>query len=261
MAYPDLAFKNVIKKRSGAIVVRGLLLLVAVILFTQGVNAYFFSHLSGAERIADILLTFKITIIVALPFIFYAVLLQARADLAVEYFRIQSRTDHLTGLLNRRAFIDALRTVSGSSHRNANDNKALLTIDLDHFKQVNDRYGHDAGDAILMQVAVLFGENLRADDVIARLGGEEFAIALCRGTAGETWAVAQRLRHAVENNVFNYEGQEIRLTISLGLVRYGQGENLDAALRKADLLTYKSKKDGRNRISYAEDQFELPAAA
>ncbi|WP_169054047.1 GGDEF domain-containing protein [Nitratireductor sp. XY-223] len=261
MAYPDLSFLSVVRKRTRSIVVRSLLLLVAIVFFAQGVNGYFYPELSGAERIANVLLCLKITVIVAVPFVIYVVLLQARADLAAEYFRLLSRTDALTGLLNRRAFVDLHTAVDVDESDQAINSRALLVIDLDHFKQVNDRFGHDAGDAILIQLADLFRVNLRPEDAVARMGGEEFAVALSRGTEHEALQVAQRLRHAVERNVFLYDRQEIRLTVSIGLVRYEGGEYFETALRQADLLTYKSKKDGRNRISCGEGQFDLPTAA
>nr|WP_276562387.1 GGDEF domain-containing protein [Hoeflea prorocentri] len=176
-----------------------------------------------------------------------------------------SRTDALTGLLNRRAFVESQKMSKDQGRRKGHskraDSRALLVIDLDHFKQVNDQFGHDAGDAILVQVADLFRINLRADDVVARLGGEEFAVALQRGTVQETWNVAQRLRQAVERNVFIYGENEIRLTISVGVVRYEGGKCFETALRQADLLTYKSKKDGRNRVSYVDNKSGLAAAA
>lgn len=259
--YPDLSFSGVAKSRTRSIAVRSLLLLAAIVFFAQGVNAYFDGDLSGAERVANIILCLKITLIVAVPFVLYVVILQVRADLAAEYFKILSRTDHLTGLLNRRAFLDLLKGRREREDALSEDNDALLVIDLDHFKQVNDRFGHEAGDAILQQVADLFRCNLRSDDIIGRFGGEEFAVALNRANAHETWNVAHRLRHAVETNVFLYDGQEIRVTISVGLVRYLKGQKLENALRQADLLTYQSKKDGRNRISYADGQFKVPTAA
>lgn len=261
MIYPDLSFSGVVKSRTRSIAVRSLLLVVAIILFAQGVNAYFNGDLSGAERVADIILCLKITLIVAVPFVLYVVMLQVRADLAADYFRLLSRTDHLTGLLNRRAFLDLLKGRKVREGTLSDDNDALLVIDLDHFKQVNDRFGHEAGDAVLQQVADLFRCNLRSDDIIARFGGEEFAVALNRFDAHETCTVAHRLRHTVESNVFLYDGQEIRVTISIGLVRYLKGQKLENALRQADLLTYQSKRNGRNRISYTDEQFEVPTAA
>ena len=247
------------RSRWRVIALRSFLLSILIVIFTQLVNAYFVETFVGGDRIQDAIVTFKITCVVAIPFSLFVFLLNARSDVAANYFRLLSRTDHLTGLLNRRAFMDALQD-SSKKELSATDSRALLVIDLDHFKQVNDDYGHDAGDAVLYQVADLFRANLRADDVVARLGGEEFVIALSRGTARETWNVAQRLREAVEQNAFEYDGQEMRLTISLGIVRYNFDENLESAMRQADLLTYQSKKDGRNRISCNEGQFGLQPA-
>ena len=168
-------------------------------------------------------------------------------------------TDPLTGLLNRRAFLDLLKGRSADQESNRREN-ALLILDLDHFKKVNDDHGHDAGDSALIQLAELFEANLRADDVVARLGGEEFAVALSRSSPRETRQVAQRLRQAVENHVFRFDNRAIRLTVSIGLVRYSGADDLEAAMRRADLLTYQSKKEGHNRISY-EDRHDLPTAA
>lgn len=265
MTDPDLTLFGVVRNKLGAIAARSLLLLVGIVLLAQGVNAYFMPPLSGPELVAEIILCLKITLVVAVPFVLYVVTLQARADMLADHFRVLSRTDALTGLLNRRAFAETQKSrkdrEAARKRSCGKDSRALLVIDLDHFKQVNDRFGHDAGDAILVQVADLFRINLRADDVVARLGGEEFAVALNRKTVQETWNVAQRLRHAVERNVFIYDQNEIRLTISIGVVRYEGGKCLETALREADLLTYKSKKDGRNRVSYVDRQSGLAAAA
>jgi diguanylate cyclase (GGDEF)-like protein len=261
LAYPDLSFRSVLKHGARGIVMRSLFLLVSILAFTQWVNYYLSYDLVGAERIANMILSAKITLIVAIPFVFYVVILQARSDLAAQYFRSLSRTDPLTGLLNRRAFLDLLKSRKRRQYTGRHESDALLVIDLDHFKQVNDRFGHEAGDAILRQVADLFLCNLRNDDVIARFGGEEFAIALNRVRTGETQQVAQRLRMAVEDHVFLYEGEEIRITISIGLARFGAGQKLESALRQADLLTYQSKKDGRNRVSSIEEQDSSSRAA
>ncbi len=260
MTHVDLSFRTVLSRKYRIILVRSLLLMVAIVLLTQGVNAYFMGPMDPSQRLADIILTLKITLVVGTPFTLYVNVLQARADLAAEYFRVLSRTDPLTGLLNRRAFMDLLKGQSVGEDREPSEN-ALLILDLDHFKKVNDEFGHDAGDSVLRQLAQLFEANLRSDDIIARLGGEEFAIALSRGSPRETRQVAQRLRQAVETHAFHFHGRDIRLTVSIGLVLYTYTDNIDDAMRKADLLTYQSKKDGRNRISYADREVNLPSAA
>jgi diguanylate cyclase (GGDEF)-like protein len=241
--------------------IRSFVLIAAIVLLAQVVNAYFTGPLTAEERTADIIRTLKITLIVGIPFTLYVNVLQARADVAADYFRLLSRTDPLTGLLNRRAFMDVLEGWQATGEKTDNQDGALLVLDLDHFKEINDQYGHDAGDSVLTQLAALFSDNLRSDDIAARLGGEEFAIALHRASPRETRRVAQRLRRAVEGNFFHYNNKEIRLTTSIGLVQYGQAEDLEGALRKADLLTYQSKRDGRNRISYDDRLRNLQTAA
>ncbi len=252
MAYPDLSFKNVLLRKRLQIAKRTLLLTAAIALLAQGVNVYITGPLEPDARLADIIMTLQITLIVSIPFVLYVNLLQARADLAIEYFRVLSQTDPLTGLLNRRAFLDLAQRHLGNVECEHQDH-ALIILDLDHFKKVNDNYGHDAGDSVLIQLAELFQANLRADDLLARLGGEEFVVALNRSSPNEMLEVAKRLRQAVENNLFRLEHQTIHMTVSIGLVRYSDAHDLGPAMRKADLLAYKSKRDGRNRISY-DDQ-------
>ena len=255
MDYPDLSFRNIWKHGARGIVMRSLVLLAAILAFTQWVNYHIVvNELVGDERIANMILSAKITLIVAVPFVVYVVVLRARADLAADYFKALSQTDPLTGLLNRRAFLDLLKSRKRRQYDGGKESDALLVVDLDHFKRVNDRHGHEAGDAILKQVADLFRANLRGEDVIARFGGEEFAIALSRVRLAETKKVAHRLRLAVEDHVFLYEEHQIKMTISVGLVRYRKGQKLETALRQADLLTYQSKKDGRNRVSCGDEQ-------
>ncbi len=258
MTYPDLSFKNVLSSKRRQIIARSLLLMVAIVVFAQGANAYMISPLEPDARLADSIMTLKVTLIVGAPFTLYVNLLQARADLATEHFRILSRTDPLTGLLNRRAFLDLLKRRS-DKHEAGHKENALLILDLDHFKKVNDDHGHDAGDSTLIQLAELFRANLRADDIVARLGGEEFAVALSRSSPRETSQVAQRLRKSVEDHPFLFDRRTIRMTVSIGLVRYSDADDLESAMRKADLLAYKSKKNGRNRVSY-DDQIDLNTA-
>ncbi len=259
MAHADLSFKKVLINKRRQIVARSLLLLGAIVLFAQVVNAYLTGPLEPNARLADIILTFQITLIVGAPFTVCVNLLHAKAELAADYFQVLSRTDPLTGLLNRRAFLDLLRGRVIPKQTGSREN-ALLVLDLDHFKQVNDDLGHDAGDSALVQLAGLFQANLRADDIVGRMGGEEFAIALSRSSPDEIRQVAQRLRKVVENHDFRFDRHVIRLTVSIGLVCYSEADDLGAAMRRADLLTYQSKRDGRNRVSY-EDQNDLRTAA
>ena len=111
MDCPDLSFRNIWKHGARGIVTRSLVLLAAILAFTQWVNYHIgINDLVGDERIANMIQSAKITMIVAVPFVFYVVILRARADLAADYFKALSQTDPLTGLLNRRAFLDLLKS-------------------------------------------------------------------------------------------------------------------------------------------------------
>lgn len=160
-------------------------------------------------------------------------------------------TDHLTGLPNRRAFERQVN--SGVQHGEiAEDTAALAVFDIDHFKQVNDTYGHDVGDAVLRHVAQTLTQALRKSDFVARLGGEEF-VAVLHDMNGEGFnRIADRVRKAVEENPFELNGRQIRVTVSAGLAplpdRHPCFTRLFAA---ADKALYQAKGEGRNRVVMA----------
>jgi diguanylate cyclase (GGDEF)-like protein len=144
-------------------------------------------------------------------------------------------TDPLTGVLNRRGF----------DRRTASDGPgAVLHFDLDHFKAINDRLGHDAGDQVLQDVARVVGEGLRQGDVLARFGGEEFVVLLPDVSAEEARQAAERLRRAIAEKV-RAGGKPV--TASVG-VSHGAG-TLAERIARADQATYLSKNTGRNRVS------------
>lgn len=158
-------------------------------------------------------------------------------------------TDPLTGLANRRAFLEGvereLRRVSSGS-----GNGALLMLDLDHFKNINDTYGHAGGDRVLVHLAVLLRNMLRQNDVAGRLGGEEFAVLLPDASLDSAAAIAERLRVAVERNIIEFEGREMTVTASIGLAPL-DGE-VDKVFAMADEALYRAKKEGRNRTVLAD---------
>jgi len=123
----------------------------------------------------------------------------------------QVHTDTLTGLHNRKYFFTKLSEIK------ANDRFSLILIDLDDFKNVNDTYGHIAGDQVLQQFAGILLHNTRKDDIIARWGGEEFAIILPDTEREVAYKIANRIRTVVEEHIFSYQGISCRITISMGL--------------------------------------------
>ncbi|TFD32178.1 EAL domain-containing protein [Cryobacterium sp. TMT1-62] len=152
--------------------------------------------------------------------------------------RRQSKTDELTGLPNRRALY---AEVSSRLADDRSRNRALLLLDLDRFKEVNDSLGHDAGDRLLVQVGLRLLEGLQSGDLLARLGGDEFAVLLERTDQVEAEAVANKLR-ATLAQPFTLEGISLQTSASIGIALYpDQGDDLTALLRKADMAMYKAK--------------------
>ncbi len=158
-------------------------------------------------------------------------------------------TDQLTGAYNKTYVVARL----GFLIDMATEVRpvSVITFDFDNFKQVNDQFGHAAGDHILRATCALIGEQfVRPQDLFARMGGEEFVIALPETPVEGAVDVAERLRCALEEKVFDYEGQEIRLTSSFGVCCATSAvEQPESVLARADELLYRSKREGRNRVS------------
>ena len=159
-------------------------------------------------------------------------------------------TDPLTGLANRRALLQGMER---ELRRTGSDltGGALLILDLDHFKSINDTYGHAAGDKVLVHLAHLMRSILRQNDIAGRLGGEEFAVLLPDAGRERALAIAERLRLAVEGSAIEYEGSTIVVTASIGLVPLA-GE-VDEIFVLADEALYRAKNEGRNRTVYADN--------
>lgn len=155
-----------------------------------------------------------------------------------------SRTDHLTGLFNRRHLDDALTSVLASSRRHSFP-VAVLILDVDHFKSVNDRHGHDVGDLVLQRVATALAEGVREEDLVGRWGGEEFLVLAPYTDVEGAQVLAERLRGAVADTT---TGTEVPVTVSVGgAVAVEPGTSAGALLRTADRLLYAAKDAGRDR--------------
>jgi len=158
--------------------------------------------------------------------------------------------DGLTKAFNKKYFTDRLESEYTFSIRHATP-LALVLFDIDHFKKVNDTYGHQAGDHVLSEISVLLTGALRAEDVFARYGGEEFGV-ICRGSdAAQALVVGERMRKAVEAHKFVYDGSNIPVTISVGVAVLPDETVNDAndLVSHADQALYKSKHGGRNRVT------------
>jgi diguanylate cyclase (GGDEF)-like protein len=159
-----------------------------------------------------------------------------------------SRTDELTGVYNRRRLFDLAEKMLSLARRQGFP-VAVLMIDLDHFKKINDQYGHLAGDDVLREVAARIQSEIRDTDVFGRFGGEEFALAAPDLPAEETSAYAERLRRAVSRTPVSAQGQPVDVTISIGATnsQYG-GLDLEKLLHQADMAMYQAKRRGRNQV-------------
>jgi len=167
---------------------------------------------------------------------------------ASERRRRETFGDYLTGLANRRAFFEAAEQELTRSLTVPRPT-AVIAIDADHFKAINDRYGHPGGDAVLQHLAAILGETFREVDVVARIGGEEFAVLLPSTDLPRAAVVAERLRSAVASQVVHFDGQRIRYTVSLGVASLADGEGgIDLLLKRADQALYAAKRLGRNRV-------------
>ena len=164
--------------------------------------------------------------------------------------------DPLTGVLNRAAFEDQLRREVALSARSGRP-YALAVLDLDHFKQVNDRFGHAAGDRALRRVCALVIETIREADVFARIGGEEFALLMSDTDPSGAEHTAEKLRTGIESEA---RAETMPLTISVGLA-VGRGTDADDVLLAADRALYQAKRLGRNRVVCAPGPADVPAPA
>ena len=157
----------------------------------------------------------------------------------------EAHFDHLTGVLTRRRCLALFDTVLTRAH-NRGEPLVLVLADLDHFKRINDTWGHAVGDMALQRFASLATGALRSGDLVGRLGGEEFAVVMGRTTLEEATEVAERLRAAVAEPDENFP-TGLTMTVSMGMTGYRTGDTASEMLKRADLALYRAKESGRNR--------------
>ena len=172
-------------------------------------------------------------------------MLAACASDVIEDLRRERDTDGLSGMLNRRAFEERVR---GELQRRTNPG-VLIVCDVDHFKAINDTWGHQAGDDVLRIVAAILRAPIRHPGLSGRLGGEEFGVFLPGANLVDALAVATRLRRAIASHDFLLDGAPTRITASFGVADALVGDDWEALYRHADRLLYESKRGGRNRVS------------
>jgi diguanylate cyclase (GGDEF)-like protein len=174
--------------------------------------------------------------------------LASERETLIEQLQISSNTDFLTGALNRRAFFAHSEQQLAIAQRYQR-NLALILLDIDHFKRINDLHGHLAGDNILRSTVAMIGQALRKMDILARYGGEEFIILLPEADLEQGIAVAEKLRTELIHGTFAIDdARQIAITASFGVSALRTEESLDALIRRADAALYLAKDQGRNRV-------------
>ncbi|MCK4277690.1 MAG: GGDEF domain-containing protein, partial [Desulfurellaceae bacterium] len=154
-----------------------------------------------------------------------------------------------TKILNRRELLNRLKEELSRASRKRTP-FYLFMLDIDHFKKVNDRYGHDAGDKVLVEVVNRIKSQLRSYDVVGRYGGEEFLIGISKADKEIVKGIAERLRRCICEKPFNIDDKGLTVSISIGLTKVEPSADVDleAAIKMADTALYKAKQQGRNRV-------------
>jgi diguanylate cyclase len=165
----------------------------------------------------------------------------------LEEQRQKALIDPLTGLPNRAAWAERLEHEVAQWQRHGNS-LLLAMLDLDHFKRINDNYGHLAGDRVLKIIATVLRKRLRGSDFIARFGGEEFVLLVPDTPLASGAKLAEVLRAAIEACPFHFKGEPVTITVSMGMTAFKPGEHSDLVLKRADQALYRAKSAGRNRV-------------
>lgn len=168
-----------------------------------------------------------------------------RIEKRISDYENLAKLDGLTGVYNHSTFMDAVEHLT----KEGINNFAVILIDLDDFKNINDTFGHQAGDFVLRETAALFKSELRDSDVIARYGGEEFAIILPNSDKQTVYIVAERIKNKLKDSIFEFNDNSIKLTCSMGISYYPENaENKEMLIKHADDNLYKAKNNGKNQI-------------
>ncbi|WP_062310018.1 GGDEF domain-containing protein [Polynucleobacter sinensis] len=229
---------------SAAILLHGIFMIGRPLLFVPGIEAILKNLLSisGFELILFQQIIFT-------PILALSIILLVNEDNA-RLLKIQAEYDSLTCLRNRGSFFTQLRKAASLSSR-LKTPLTLLAIDLDHFKLINDRFGHQAGDDVLKSFAQIATQCVRNEDSIGRMGGEEFSIYLMNTSIDAAKIIAERIRSTIETSTVKLPDSDIQYTASIGIASYDEKLGIESALDKADRALYTAKQNGRNRVELA----------
>ena len=161
--------------------------------------------------------------------------------------KTESMKDHLTGLLTRRAFSEEVKRIE-SAYERIKTQYAIIFFDLDHFKKLNDTYGHECGDVVLSTFGKILNKSVREHDIVGRYGGEEFVAIIHFNLNRELLQFLKRIKTIVTENSFLYKEKKIKVTFSAGVAIRSSFDTYENTLQKADMLLYQAKENGRNKI-------------
>lgn len=209
-------------------------------------NYFAFRHMGGQALFQGLVSATILPIVLAGPLFFYLTMKLRELAIANHRLSLAASTDSLTESLNRGAFTSAIEAHldKGASHPRG----ALLVIDADQFKRINDRFGHDAGDEALREIAAAIREGARTDDLVGRLGGEEFGVYLPNAGDAEAAEIAERIRRTIHACRFAPDGVHWRLSASVGGAVFDRPIEFSELFRIADQRLYRAKMAGRNRV-------------
>jgi len=219
------------------------------------VSAGYIALMQGAERNEEYLMLYLEINYLIMPAsltglgLFTVLIL---ADDLSSRMRYQANSDQLTSLLNRRGFYQKANLMEKTA-REKNVPISIIITDIDHFKQINDSYGHKAGDLVLRKLAAVFQKYISKQDIVARIGGEEFVLLLYSKEINEAKIIAEKIRQYAQELIMNIDDQNLSVTLSFGIVELLAGKStLEKKLNDADKALYKAKRLGRNRVEVYE---------
>ena len=228
---------------------RGLGLLVSAVFMGTAAVIFFFKYHDAPEMMQP--LPIANMGLMSLTILAFSHIYEITREQSESRLLKMAQTDALTGLANRARLSDVFEQERKRSLRNGTP-LSMLVLDLDHFKQVNDQYGHDMGDRVLQAVSDLLKQSMREQDFIGRWGGEEFLAILPDTNFNHAGESAERIRKSVEELELYSDGIRVCVTLSIGITQYRADELLSDAIARADVALYESKSAGRNRVEVAE---------
>lgn len=224
---------------------------ILMFLIEVGITSISLSFIiNDKEILTSIIFINLIICIISYSFVFILTKQLERTYHLIKGLEEKSTHDFLTGLMNVRAFDDVFNDIIEEVKRDKDRKLAVLMIDIDYFKKVNDTYGHSVGDIVLSEVGRVILESVRSSDIVARVGGEEFCVILQKSSVTLTLDIAERIRKAVERHKFLInETETISVTISIGASIYPDTtREIEMIKEIADNNLYKAKNEGRNRV-------------